>query len=102
MAIRSEQLVLRYYIRGYGERWHAMCVDLDIAAQGHSLHEAESTLDEMIDSYFAKAASLPEPDRHRLLNRKAPLGIRLKYAFIFFLASVWRKRDSDEDSSRTE
>jgi len=82
-------LVLRYYIEGSGHSWQGICVDLDIAAQGESLAEVQTVLEDMVTAYLQTAMTYSGEERHRLLNRKSPLLVRLKFAANFFSASLF-------------
>ena len=66
--------VLRCYAESSDSGWEAICVDLDLAAQGSSFEEARDALYEAISVYLETVMELPdEKDRVRLLNRRAPL-----------------------------
>jgi predicted RNase H-like HicB family nuclease len=99
MVKRPQTLVLRYFIEGSGQSWHAICVDLDISAQGESLPEVEATLNEMVDAYLETVMSYPEEERRQLLSRKAPLLQRAKFVVGFFLASVFASRGHNDKLS---
>jgi hypothetical protein len=78
--MRPQDLLLRCYIERVGDQWQAFCVDLNLAAQADSLHEAKTKLDSMVRSYLIDA--LTGEDRAHaamLLTRKAPLRFRAKY-----------------------
>jgi len=72
--------------------WQAICVDLNIAAQGQTRQETEALIEEMVASYLAKVASLPAAERAQFLNRKAPLSVRLGWAIKFFVGSIVANR----------
>ncbi len=63
-------------IEGRGERWEAMCLDLDIAAAGTSFDPAKHDLELAVQQYVRAALQEAPADRERLLNRQAPLGLR--------------------------
>ena len=96
MAGRAQDVVLRGYVSGSGSDWQAICLDLDIAAQGQSMFEAKSILDSLVDDYLAEVRTLPDVDQKRLLKRKAPLGLRLSYHFGYALASLFAERSSGD------
>jgi hypothetical protein len=96
MAARGRNLVLRCYIEGSEQNWRGLCVDLDIAAQGESLHEVHTMLDGMIRTYLQSAVTYPPRDRDRFLNRKAPLLVRLKIGMSFFVASLFANRSGND------
>ena len=76
------------YAWGHADGWDAICVDFDLAAQGDSFEEARNELFDAIDTFLSYAAELPESERGRLLNRKAPLGLRWKLAFLYRLSRL--------------
>ena len=71
--------VLRCYAEGRQGDWEAFCLDLDIAVQGRSFEEVFQALNEAIALHVEAVAELPESDRARLLNRPAPLSLRLRF-----------------------
>lgn len=61
--------------------WQAICLDLDIAVQGETLDEVRSALNSAVRSYVIDVLALKDGrDKYRLLNRRAPLLLRLNYA----------------------
>lgn len=70
------------YAWGRPGDWEAVCVDFDLAAQGESLEDVRRELADAIETYLEYVASLPENEQPRFLNRKAPLGLRLRLAFL--------------------
>ncbi|MFN7175052.1 MAG: hypothetical protein ACK4MT_10195 [Thermaurantiacus tibetensis] len=82
------------YAYPVGERWEAICVDLDIAIEAESLPEAQATLRDAIRSYI-EAAMEEEPEtRKKLLSRRAPWSVRLKL-WLAFQLQLLRRRASD-------
>lgn len=79
------------YAWGVPGDWEALCVDFDLAAQGKSLEEVRRELGDAIETYLEYIDEMPENERTRFLNRKAPLGLRLRLAF---LCRVFALRDS--------
>lgn len=71
--------------------WEAFSLDFDIAVHAHSFDEAKSTLQEAVVTYVQDAMKEAEPHRSRLLNRRAPLWVRLMWGWRFFIEAV---RDS--------
>ena len=61
--------------------WVAICVDLDIAVQGGSFAEVKDSLRGAIDLYLDRVRELPENEQRRLLNRRAPWPLRVKFLF---------------------
>jgi predicted RNase H-like HicB family nuclease len=70
---------LRCYAEGRDGDWEASCLDLDIAVQGGSFEEVFASLQEAISLYLETVADLPPNERTSLLDRPAPLNIRLKF-----------------------
>lgn len=71
---------LTCYAWGKPGDWEALCVDLDLAAQGASLEEVRRELGDAIETYLDYVADLPENEQTRFLNRKVPLTLRLQLA----------------------
>lgn len=82
------------YAEGKGREWEAICLDLDIAVQGHSFAEVYQSLNEAIDVYLESVEALPEAEQARLLSRKAPLRVRVKF-FWFAFKSLFSGGDDD-------
>lgn len=78
-------LNLQCYARLCGDRWHAICTDLDIAADGASLEEARASLATCVELYLEGAETLPAEDRHRWMTRKAPWHVRSRMALLSIL-----------------
>ena len=78
-------MTLRCYARQIGGRWHALCGDLDIAADGASLEEARASLAACIEMYLDGIDTLPAEERRQRLTRKAPLHVRANMALLSFL-----------------
>ena len=70
------------YAWGREGEWEALCVDFDLAAHGRSFEEVRSEMQDAIETYVSYVSELPEPERTRLLNRNAPLVLRLKLGFL--------------------
>ena len=69
---------LTCYAWGRPGDWEALCVDYDLPAQGETLEEVRRELADAVDTYLEYVADLPESERREFLNRKAPLGLRLR------------------------
>ena len=67
---------LQCYAYRRGQRWHAICTDLDIAVDGESLQAVAASLETGIDMYLEHVADLPVEERRDLLTRRAPWRIR--------------------------
>lgn len=94
---RSPQyLEFRGYVFGRGQEWNAICLDLDIAAQGRSFHEAKCTLEEMVDDYLHTVRRLPVSEQKRLLRRRAPFSVRVWHHLTYALASLFNERKGSD------
>lgn len=82
------------YAHGQPGSWEAICVDLDIAVQGSSFDEVKGLLDNAVRTYVQDAvAESPEVSK-QLLNRRAPLWVRLKFAWAY-LVHITRRNDGE-------
>ena len=77
-------------------RWQAVCLDFDLMVEGCSLKEVKERLNSMVISYIDDALAEAEPARSQLLNRRAPLHVRLAWKLPFLLQ---RYRNRDNESS---
>ena len=71
---------LQCYAYRRGQRWHAICVDLDVAVDGESSPAVVATLETCIDLHLERVAELPAEERRRLLSRRAPWRVRAPLA----------------------
>ena len=78
---------LQCYAYRRGQRWHAICTDLDIAVDGESLLAVVASLETCIDMYLERVAELPAQERERFLTRRAPWRVRASLA-----VSTWLHR----------
>jgi hypothetical protein len=58
----------------------AICLDLDVAAQGRTFDAASASLRTAIELYLETLADLPADEPARRLRRRVPLLTRLRYA----------------------
>ncbi|MDP1647128.1 MAG: hypothetical protein Q8M01_02865 [Rubrivivax sp.] len=79
--MRPQNLIVRCLARREGDVFVAMCVDLTLAAQGSTLHEAREKLHAQIASYIGEALTVDRKHAPALLYRKGPLTDRLVYRF---------------------
>ena len=79
---RKANVNLQCYARLCGNQWHAICTDLDIAADGASLEEARASMAVCVELYLESAEALPPDDRCRWLRRKAPWHVRWRMALL--------------------
>ena len=84
---------LKCYAWGRQGDWEAICVDLDIAVSGRSMHEVMETLQNAIRTYIADAMQEDEMNRARLLNRRSPWHVRAKLALGSAYASFSAPKD---------
>lgn len=68
--------------------WEGICVDLDIAVQGRSFEDVCKLLDNAIQEYVNSAIEEEPATRIKLLNRRAPLLVRARYAIRFLLTML--------------
>lgn len=78
-------LLLRCYARRHGNLWHAVCTDLDIAADGATLEEARTALAGCVDLYLEAVEGLVADERRRAMTRRAPWHVRAKLALLAWL-----------------
>jgi hypothetical protein len=74
---------------GQGSEWEAFCLDYDLAVQGQSFEEVRRLLKDAIEMYVDTAVKEPEPNRSRLLARKAPFSVRLMWAWRLFWSTLF-------------
>lgn len=74
--------------RGADSHWEAICFDLDIMVEGSSLQDAKARLKKAISIYVEQALKEEEPARSQLLNRKAPLSVRISWNCSFLIWSI--------------
>ena len=70
---------LHCYAEGRDGDWEAVCLDLDIAVQGRSFEEVSMSLRKGIALYLEAVEDLPPDERGKLLRRRSPLTVRLKF-----------------------
>lgn len=90
---------LRFYAEGRPGSWEAICLDLDIAVQGESFEDVYHSMNDALRQYIDAVAELPAEDQRRLLNRKVPLGMRLKF-FWRVLCATFGARDRNSDGGK--
>lgn len=87
-------IIVRCYAEGHDGQWEAFCLDLDLAVQGESLIEVQDSLNDAMCGYLEYVSTLPARDRKRLMNRKAPLSLRLRFLALV-IRSFFSKPDND-------
>lgn len=92
--MRPQELIVRCYAEKKGDTWQAVCIDLNLAAQSHSLEHARKKLNSQIAEYVYDAVAGEDQEyAAELLSRKAPLSLRLKYHRIKTIHQVMRLKD---------
>ena len=86
--------VLRCYAEGRNGEWEAICLDLDIAVQENSFENVFQALNEAIALHFEAVSALPESEHAHLLDRPAPLSLRLRFLG-YALRSLFTGDDGD-------
>ena len=92
----ASERVLRCFVRGRGDRWEAMCIDLDIAVEGDSRREVVGRLEDAIAGYVESACAEGGEQAKRLLSRRAPWRVRLGVVFGSALHVLFRTRPGHE------
>jgi hypothetical protein len=83
---------------GHGDQWEAFCLDFDLAVQGRSFDEVRRYLNDAVAMYLERVLTEPEPDRSRLLARKAPFLVRLMWAWRLFRLTISGRTRRDENA----
>ena len=80
------QRIIFIVAEGHEGDWEAFSLDFDLAVQGRTFDELKSRMEEAIQAYIESAMKEPEPARTRLLRRRAPLLMRIKWTWRFLVA----------------
>lgn len=88
---------LMCFARGRGDDWEAICIDLDIAVQGVSFDEVKDTLNEAVLTYVEDAIKEGPEVAKKLLNRRAPLYVRIRHSMSYFFHFLFRRRNGGND-----
>lgn len=83
------------YAEGHGDQWEAFCLDFDLAVQGKSLPDVRAKLADQIGLYLESVWSMPAAERDAFLNRRAPLKLRLRFAWLA-LCTLFRGQVEDQ------
>ena len=83
---------LRIVGRKSGDRFFAICLETDIAVQGHSLAEVEHKMRDALLAYF-KSFDIDEIMRGEFI-RKAPLVYRARWNVVMLLGFMRRVLDT--------
>ena len=80
--------LLTCFARGHRGHWEAICLDLNIAAQGESFQEVKDFLERSIDTYVKYAMKEDAATREQLLRRRAPFFNPVDWTAGFAIANV--------------
>lgn len=72
MPKSSNQIIFRGYGKREGDGWVAVCIDLNIAAQGATMKDAANNCTELIKEYVEYVCANYPEDVHRYIPRPAP------------------------------
>lgn len=80
-TVRPADLLLRCYAKQVSkEKWYAVCIDLNLDAEGSSLVDVKRSMDDAIIGYLQTALETKSPAAiPHLLRRPAPLKDWVKY-----------------------
>lgn len=92
---------LHCYAEGRDGTWEAICLDLDIAVQGRSFTDVYEGLHEAIVLYLESVESAPRAERARLLSRRAPLSVRLRFLGLALRSFFTGRMDGGEHAEFT-
>lgn len=85
------------YAEGQQGNWEAICLDFDLSVQGESFDAVYRDLHESILMYLDYIEGLPKDEQAQFLNRRVPLGLRLKFISNLFL-STFKRNGKDRAS----
>jgi hypothetical protein len=81
--MKINDLILHGYAKKDGENgWYAICLELNLLAQGDNEKHAIEKLKSMIDDYVLEAFTIDRKNFKELMSRKAPVYFYLQYYWI--------------------
>ncbi|MCK4818413.1 hypothetical protein KA005_21765 [bacterium] len=80
----ARKLILRGYVRPKRDYYLAVCIDLNLVAQGRTVHEALESLKEAMEGYLEEIDANPEFYKETI-PRKSPKSFYLQYYWACFL-----------------
>jgi hypothetical protein len=84
------------FAKGRPGDWEAICLTFDIAVQGASEDEVQHSLREAVVLFLQSVREETDPQvRRKLLKRRAPIRVWLRYVSRFFFHVLDRRRRSD-------
>ena len=100
MSLPENTLVFHGYVKREDKQWVAVCVDLNIAAQGDTKEEAVSVCAEMIDDYLSYVCETHADELDKFIPRFAPPELIAEFtsAMMETLHAASRQRDKSAPS----
>lgn len=96
-----KRTIVKCIARGNDKRgWDALCLDLDIMVHGQTLTDAREALNTAIASYVFDACHEDQADMDYLLNRRAPLPVRLRWRLELLIDRLHGMIRSDKHATR--
>lgn len=86
--MRLSDLNLRCYAnKEKNKSWYAICIDLNLFAQGNDLEEVRTKLQRMIADYTAEAFAIDSNYFEDLIPRKASIYFMIRYYWLSLFRS---------------
>lgn len=89
----NHKMNLRCFARHRDGLWQAVCIDLNLAAQDKKLEKAKQKLHAQIVDYVNDACTVDKAHFKQLMNRKAPIPLRLEYCRAYWYQKVSHATD---------
>lgn len=89
--MQAKKLILRGYVRPKRDYFLAVCIDLNLVAQGNTIPEALASLKEAIEGYFEELNASSNFYKETV-PRKSPRSFYIQYHFACFLTLCRRLR----------
>lgn len=77
----DDQLTFRGYVKQEGDEWVAICIDLNLAAQGDTAEEAIMECSTMIEEYLNYIVDTYPDKLNEYLSRPAPPELMSEYNY---------------------
>lgn len=87
------------FAHGREADWEALCVDYDLAVQGHSFDDVKAMLGEAISHYVEDARAETPRVRDRLLRRRAPWYVTFSLTAKLIAYNLFHRRRSHAQAS---
>lgn len=88
------------FLRGHGAEWEALCLDFDIAVQGNSFDDVMSRMRDAVSTYIEDAHKEAPETAQRLLRRRAPLWVRMRFTGSYLVHLLRRSRRQGDGEYR--